>query len=130
MEMDLKEYFESTEGFGVLSTADDNGKVNAAVYTKPQVIDDSRVAFIMGDKLTHANTQKNSHAVFLYREEGPGYQGKRLYLTKESETDDPELIKKTCVREYPSVFCEPHYLDNAFLVTFSVQMVLPLVGAK
>lgn len=128
--MELKEYFESTEGFGVLSTADENGKVNAAVYTKPHVIDDEHVAFIMGDKLTHANTQKNPHAVFLFREEGPGYKGKRLYLKKESESNDQELIKKTCVREYPAVFCEPHYLDNAFLATFSVQMVLPLVGTK
>ena len=130
MEMDLSDYFDSTEGFGVLSTSDENGVVNAAVYTKPQVIDDSRVAFIMGDKLTHANTQKNPQAVFLYREEGPGYEGKRLYLKKESETDDPDLIKKTCVSEYPTVFCEPHYLDNAYLVTFAVDMVLPLVGAK
>ena len=128
--MDLKEYFEGREGFGVLSTADENGKVNAAVYTRPHVIDDSRVAFIMGDKLTHANIQKNPQAVFLYREEGPGYDGKRLYLRKETETDDPELIKKTCVSDYPTVFCEPHYLDNAYLVTFAVETVLPLVGAK
>lgn len=128
--MDLKEYFEGREGFGVLSTADENGKVNAAVYTRPHVIDDSRVAFIMGDKLTHANIQKNPQAVFLYREEGPGYEGKRLYLRKETETDDPELIKKTCVSDYPTVFCEPHYLDNAYLVTFAVETVLPLVGAK
>jgi hypothetical protein len=128
--MELKKYFENTEGFGVLSTTDENGKVNAAVYTKPHVIDDSKVAFIMGDKLTHANTQKNPKAVFLFREEGSGYEGKRLYLKKESETDDAELIKKTCVNEYPKAFCEPHYLDNAYLVTFSVDMVLPLVGAK
>ena len=130
MEMELRDYFDSTEGFGVLSTADESGKVNAAVYTKPQVIDDSRVAFIMGDKLTHNNIQKNPQAVFLYREEGPGYDGKRLYLRKETETDDPELIKKTCVSDYPTVFCEPHYLDNAYLVTFAVETVLPLVGAK
>ena len=128
--MELRDYFDSTEGFGVLSTADESGKVNAAVYTKPQVIDDSRVAFIMGDKLTHNNIQKNPQAVFLYREEGPGYDGKRLYLRKETETDDPELIKKTCVSDYPTVFCEPHYLDNAYLVTFAVETVLPLVGAK
>ena len=128
--MDLKEYFESKEGFGVLSTADENGKVNAAVYTKPHVIDDSQVAFIMGDKLTHANIQKNPQAVFLFREEGSGYEGKRLYLKKQSETDDADIIKKTCVADYPKVFCEPHYLDNAHLVTFSVDMVLPLVGAK
>ena len=32
--MDLKEYFENTKGFGVLSTADKQGKVDAAVYSK------------------------------------------------------------------------------------------------
>jgi hypothetical protein len=41
--MDLKEYFTSTNGLGVLSTADEKGKVNAAVYSKPQVIDDTHV---------------------------------------------------------------------------------------
>ncbi len=128
--MDLKKYFEETNGLGVLSTANEKGKVNAAIYTKPTVIDDTHVAFIMADKLTHANTQKNPHAVFLFKEDGPGYQGKRVYLTKESETADQELIKRTCKREYPLPFCEPHYLDNTFLVTFSVQLVLPLVGDK
>lgn len=41
--MDLKEYFTSTNGLGVLSTADEKGKVNAAVYSKPEVIDDTHV---------------------------------------------------------------------------------------
>lgn len=128
--MDLKKYFEDTNGLGVLSTANEKGKVNAAIYTKPTVIDDTHVAFIMADKLTHANIQKNPHAVFLFKEDGSGYQGKRVYLTKESETADQELIKRTCKREYPLPFCEPHYLNNTFLVTFSVQLVLPLVGDK
>ena len=126
--MDFKKYFQGTKGLGVLSTADEKGKVNAAVYSKPQVIDDTHVAFIMGDKLTHANIKKNPSAVFLYKEDGPGYEGKRIYLKKESETDNQELISKTCNREYPGVYCEPYYLKNSFLVTFSVESVLPLVG--
>ena len=126
--MDVKKYFQGTKGLGVLSTADDKGKVNAAVYSKPTVIDDTHVAFIMGDKLTHANIKQNPSAVFLFKEDGPGYEGKRIYLKKESETTDQDIISKTCDREYPGVYCEPHYLKNTFLVTFSVESVLPLVG--
>jgi hypothetical protein len=128
--MDLRKYFKNTKGLGVLSTADETGKVNAAVYSKPHVIDDAHVAFIMADKLTHANIKKNSSAVFLYKEDGPGYEGKRIYLKKESETDNQEIISQTCDREYPGVYCEPHYLKKSFLVTFSVVSVLPLVREK
>lgn len=128
--MDLKKYFQGTKGFGVLSTADEEGKVNAAVYSKPQVIDDRHVAFIMGDKLTHVNIEKNPSAVFLFKEDGPGYEGKRVYLRKEDGTANQDEIGKICEREYPGVYCEPHHLKNTFLVTFSVEAVLPLVGEK
>lgn len=128
--MDLKNYFESAQGLGVLSTANDEGKVNAALYSKPHVIDDAHVAFIMADRLTHANIRKNPHAIFLFKEDGPGYQGKRFYITREKETDDKALIERTCKREYNAPYCEPEYLTNTFLVTFSVRSVEPLVGAK
>ncbi len=55
--MDLKTYFEKTRGTGVLSTADGQGLVNAAVYARPRVLDDGSLAFIMRDRLTHHNLQ-------------------------------------------------------------------------
>jgi hypothetical protein len=128
--MNLKKYFESKKGLGVLSTADERGKVNAALYSKPHVIDDAHVAFIMADRLTHANTKKNPYATFLFKENGTGYKGKRLVLKKQSETDDQELIAATCKIEYAGSICEPRYLKKTFLVTFSVQSVLPLLGKK
>jgi len=36
--MNLKTYFENTRGTGIISTADSNGRVNAAVYARPHVI--------------------------------------------------------------------------------------------
>jgi len=128
--VNLKRYFNVKKGLGVLSTADEKGKVNAAVYSKPHVIDDKHVAFIMADRLTHANTNKNPYAIFLFKEEGPGYKGKRLYLKKLSETEDQELIAGTCKIEYAGSICEPRYLKKTFLVTFRVQSVLPLLGKK
>jgi len=124
----LKEYFKNTNGFGVLSSADDKGKVDAAAYAKPKVMDDKTIAFIMGDKLTHANLTKNPYAVYLFREDGPGYEGKRLYIKKAGETRDEKTIEETCKNEWPGPYCAPRYLKGSFLVNFTVESVLPLVA--
>jgi len=55
----------------------------------------------MADRLTHANTNKNPYAIFLFKEEGSGYKGKRFYLKKQSETEDQELIAATCKIDTP-----------------------------
>jgi hypothetical protein len=45
--MQLREYFESKKGVGVMSTADLQGRVNAAIYARPHVMDDGTIAFII-----------------------------------------------------------------------------------
>ena len=57
--MTLKEYFETNKGFGILATADDQGRTNAAVYSRPHFMEDGTVAFIMRDRLTHNNLTSN-----------------------------------------------------------------------
>ena len=96
--MDLKNYFEKTRGMGVLSTADDQGQVNAAVYARPRVLEDGSLGFIIRDRLTHHNLQSNPHAAFLFHEKGPGYKGVRLHLTRIREESDTELVKELCRR--------------------------------
>jgi hypothetical protein len=124
--MDLREYFEKTQGFGVLSTADGEGKVDAAVYSRPHVMDDGTIASIMADRLSHENLKTNPHAVYLFLEEGGGYKGKRLFLTKIREEQDAELIKEICRRCYPR---ELQAEDPRFLVVFRIDKELPLIGA-
>lgn len=124
--MDLREYFENTKGFGVLSTADANGKVDAAVYSRPHVMEDGTIASIMRDRLTHENLKGNPHAVYLFLEEGHGYRGKRLFLTKIREEQDSELIDELCRRCYPR---DLEVKDPRFLVYFRIDEELPLVGA-
>jgi hypothetical protein len=68
--MDLYEYFEGAKGLGVLATADDQGRVDVAVYASPHVMDDSTITFIMADRLTHHNLQSNAHAAYLFKEDG------------------------------------------------------------
>ena len=78
-------------------------------------MEDGSLAFIMWDRLTHANLQSNPHAVFLFREEGPGYKGKRLYLTKTREEEESELLY-SLRRKYPSP--EKDSSETKFLVFF------------
>lgn len=123
--MGLKEYFENTKGFGVMATADEQGRVDAAVYARPHVMEDGTVASIMGDRLTHENLKTNPHAVYLFLEHGEGYRGKRLFLTKIREEQDSELIEALRRRRYPADLEEK---GPRFLVIFRVDKELPLVG--
>ncbi len=121
---DLQEYFENTKGFGVLATADSSGKVDAAVYSKPHFLEAGTLTFIMRDRLTHHNLQSNPSATFLFCEEGQGYKGKRLYLIKSREENNPELISKIKRRKYTDENEEP-----VFLVYFTLEKERPLIGA-
>ena len=121
--MTLKEYFESTKGLGILSTADGDGRVDAAIYSRPHFMEDGTLALVMRDRLSHANLQSNPHAMYLFKEDGPGYNGKRLFLTKVKEEKNTELLES--LRRRKEV-----YQDDAdrFLVFFQLEKEVPLVG--
>ena len=123
--MNLKTYFEETKGMGILSTADGEGRVNAAVYARPHVMDDASLAFVMRDRLSHNNLQSNPGAAYLFREEGPGYKGIRLHLTKTHEESGTPLVKELCRR------CKIHDDPETvrYLVVFRTDKELPLIGA-
>jgi hypothetical protein len=122
--MDLKEYFENTAGTGVLSTADEKGRVGAAIYARPHFMEDGTVAVIMRDRLTHHNLQSNPHACYLFVEKGAGYKGRRLMLTKVREEQDTDLLKSLRRRKYPD-----EKEEMKFLVFFKLDQELPLVGS-
>jgi len=127
--MTLREYFQNTKGIGVLSTADADGKVNAAIYSRPHFLsdDDGQVAFIMNDRLSHDNVSSNPHAAFLFVEEGGGYAGKRMALMKTSEETDPDRIQSIRRRNLPPE-CDKGGTKKKFLVHFRVDGIRPLIG--
>jgi hypothetical protein len=127
--MKLSEYFEHVDGVGVLATADASGKANMAVYSRPHFLDPSdeeTVAFIMGDRLSHANIQANPHAAYLFIEQGEGYVGKRLSLTKLREETDLEKIRAIRRRNLPPECDED---QTRYLVYFRIDGIRPLIGA-
>jgi hypothetical protein len=123
--MDLKEYFESTEGFGVLTTADGEGNVNSAVYARPHMMEDGSLAFIMRDRRSYKNLKSNPNAMYIFKADGPGYKGKRLYLTKIREEENSPLIDSLSRRPYPGVTNKE---ESKFLVYFKLERERPLIG--
>jgi flavin reductase (DIM6/NTAB) family NADH-FMN oxidoreductase RutF len=128
--MELKGYFENAKGVGVLATADAEGKVNVAIYARPHFLssdDEGLVSFIMNERLSYANVQANPHAAYLFIEEGEGYVGKRLSLSKTGEEDDVEKIKSLRRRNLPD---ECYEGKTQHLVHFRTDGVLPLIGTE
>jgi len=124
--MDLQEYFKNIKGRGILATADENGKVDLAVYGRPHFMEDGSIALIMADRLTHHNLQSNDHAAYLFMEDGPGYRGIRLFLTKISKEQDSDLLYSIRSERYPS---QKEAGKTRFLVFFKIEKQLPLIGA-
>jgi hypothetical protein len=121
--MELEEYFKDNKGLTVLSTADDQGNVDTAIYSPPRFFDDGRIGFIMRENLSYANIQKNPNACVLFLEHTEGYKGKRLYLKKAAEDDNPELINEHLKRcSHPVKEAKRH------MVYFELTKERPLVG--
>ncbi|MCJ7600046.1 MAG: pyridoxamine 5'-phosphate oxidase family protein [Desulfobulbaceae bacterium] len=125
--MNMKEYFERTPGRGVLSTADSNGRVDAAIYSTPHVLAEGIVAFIMRERLSHHNVQENPYASYLFIEDGPGSRGLRLFLKRIKEETDAALIKSLMRRHLTPE--EDQARGPTFLVSFAVEKILPLIGS-
>ena len=124
--MKMQDYFESTPGRGVLATADSDGRVDAAIYSTPHILEDGTVAFIMRERLSHQNVQENPHAAYLFVEEGSSSRGVRLFLKKIKEETDSEKIKSMMRRHLSSAEDKAH--GPSYLVTFAIEKILPLLG--
>ena len=125
--MTLEEYLNDISGKGILSTADAEGKVDSAIYSKPHILEDGTLAFIMRDHLTHHNISSNPYAAYLFIEDGPHYKGIRLFLKKVREDTDPELIAKMTRRHLTPE--QDKAKGQKFLVYFTLEKILPLIGS-
>jgi len=125
--MNWQQYFEKARGTGFLATADRNGKVDIAVYSRPHVLRDGTLAFGMTDRLTHANLQENPHAVYAFQERG--FQGVRLYLEKVGEVDHGPALEE--VRQRADAIVGPGTgAAVTHLVSFRLTKALVLVGDR
>ena len=124
--MGLTDYFEATEGTGVLATADSDGNVDVAIYATPHMVDDETLVLVMADKLSHANLQSNPKAAYMFIEKAKGYRGKRLYLQKLREENDPEVVQS--IRRRKRYDEEGEAASGSSAVYFRINKIRPLVG--
>jgi len=123
--MDLGEYFENTEGLGILATADAEGNVDAAIYARPHVMEEGTVAFIMAQGLSYRNVCVNPKAAYLFVEKGQGYKGKRLYLTKTGEQTDRQIVESMRRRQRKDYQADK---GKSRVVYFKLDKIRALVG--
>ena len=126
--MNLKEYFTSRNGTGILSTADGEGRVDTAIYSTPHIQEDGSIIFIMRERLIHENLQTNPYAAYLFLEDGPGHRGIRLFLKKTREDVDPDRIA-TMTRRHLSAE-EDQARGPKHLVYFQLEKALALIGGR
>ncbi len=124
--MTLKEYLESRGGKSILSSANADGMVTSAIYSKPHVFDDGTIAFIMRKRLTYENLKTNPYASYMFIEDGHSYQGIRLFLKKIKEDTDNDLINSMKRRHLTPE--EDEARGPKFLMYFRVERILPLIG--
>jgi hypothetical protein len=83
MESKLMAFFNKQPRIGVLSTADKEGGVNAAVFGSPRMIDDDTIVMGTSANRTLQNLEQNPSAVYLIVEQGKAatdWRGLRVYL--------------------------------------------------
>ncbi len=126
--MDIKKYFATHEGTGVMATSDRSGNVNMAVYARPHVFDDLTVGFIMRNRLTRKNLLENDHAGYLFRERGESHSGVRMKLRLLSESTDHELLATSRKPGYD----KGREADGEarFLATFAIEKCYALIGGR
>ena len=124
--MDFGHYFENTDGTGILATCDPQGRVNQAIYSKPFVIDDKTVAFVMKQQTSHKNLQCHLEASYLFIEKGDGCKGIRFCLTLRNEEKNRSLVE-ALRKQQPCIYPKDDDSDK-FLAFFEVDRIRPLIG--
>ena len=126
--MTLKEYFNNTRGTGVLATADNEGRTDAAIYSRPHIMDDGSLAFIMRERLSLNNLQSNPYATFLFMEHDAHINGMRLFMKKTGEDTNKELISRMTRRNLTPE--EDKAAGPKHIVYFNLEKILSLVGGN
>ncbi len=126
--MTLNEYFTSTQGIGILSTADKQGNVTSAIYARPTVMTDGTLVFLMRERLSYKNICANPHATYMFIESSGGYQGVRFYLHKVAEINDPQLAEQMTRKSLTPE--QDQEKGPKHLLRFNIHKSLALIGAQ
>lgn len=125
----LMDYFNKQPRIGVLSTASRSGKVDAAVFGSPQMVDEKTIVVALGENRTFEYLQENPNAVFLIVEQGEtitDWKGIRVYMKMKEYSTSGEMLE-TYKSEITRVLGEEAADMINAVVRFEIDEVRPLV---
>ena len=125
----LMDYFNKQPRLGVLSTANKEGKIDAAVFGSPMMVDEKTVVMGLGNNRTFAYLQENPNAVFTIMEQGAtlaDWKGLRVYLKMKEYATSGETLD-AYRRQIAAAAGEDAAAMIHASVTFEVGEVRPLI---
>ena len=125
----LMDYFNKQPRIGLLSSASKEGKVDAAVFGSPMMVDEKTVVMGLAQNRTFAYLQENPNAVYTIVEEGEtimDWKGLRVYLKMKEYATSGEMLDNYR-KQIANVAGEAAAAMIHASVTFEVTEVRPLI---
>ena len=125
----LVDYFNKQPRIGLLSSANKEGKVDAAIFCSPMMLDEKTVVMGLGENRTFEYLQENPNAVFTIVESGEtimDWKGLRVYLKMKEYATSGETLE-TYKKQVTKVAGEDAAAMIHATVTFEVAEIRPLV---
>ncbi|RXE56058.1 pyridoxamine 5-phosphate oxidase [Methanoculleus taiwanensis] len=125
----LMDYFNKQPRIGTLSTASRDGKVDAAVFGSPHMVDEKTIMMGFGDNRSLANLQENPNAVYLIMEPGESimdWKGVRVYL-KMTASDTSGAMLQNLKQQIAEVAGEQAAEMIHAAASFEITEVRPLI---
>ncbi|MDI6866536.1 pyridoxamine 5'-phosphate oxidase family protein [Methanoculleus sp.] len=125
----LMDYFNKQPRVGILSTANREGKVNAAVFGSPRMVDEKTIVMGLGKNRTLEYLQENPYAVYTILEQGKtlmDWKGIRVYMKLKDYATSGEKLE-AYKREVAAALGEDAAKMMHATLTFEVTEVRPIV---
>lgn len=125
----LMDYFNKQPRIGLLSSASKEGKVDAAIFGSPMMVDEKTVVMGLAQNRTFAYLQENPNAVYTIVEEGEtimDWKGLRVYLKMKEYATSGEMLDNYR-KQIANVAGEEAAAMIHASVTFEVTEVRPLI---
>jgi hypothetical protein len=125
----LMDYFNKQPRIGLLSTANREGRVDAAIFGSPMMVDEKTVVMGLGQNRTFEYLQENPNAVYTIVESGEtimDWKGLRVYLKMKEYATSGETLE-TYRRQVAQVAGEDAAAMIYASVTFEVGEIRPLI---
>ncbi|KDE56078.1 pyridoxamine 5'-phosphate oxidase [Methanoculleus sp. MH98A] len=125
----LVDYFNKQPRIGLLSSANKEGKVDAAIFGSPMMLDEKTVVMGLGENRTFEYLQENPNAVYTIVEQGEtimDWKGLRVYLKMKEYATSGETLE-TYKKQVAKVAGEDAAAMIHASVTFEVTEIRPLI---